>query len=378
MKIGGAIPVMRVNYTIPHLLCGVFVSERTTRYREKLIEEICKYYSVNDVLLTSSARCAIYMIAHSLPQHKVIVPAYTCEVVIEAVKLAGKEIVFAPVSKETLNISAYPEIDADTIVIATHQYGFPCEISNLAAKCHDKGAVLVEDCAGSLGSSVGDKLTGTFGDYAVFSFSASKTLHSPTKGGFIIARNKDLLNKIQPIADDLGDTFSFKLKQLAKAFGFCLAKNRRLSSWLFKKGNQGSDHSETAYLTDSSYHRGLYEWQAHVLLKQFDNIEEFLGERRRLYEQYYNNISNDLIDIKPFNPSNVCIRFPVLVSDRKRFIEHCRLNHVSVGMGYNRLYCPESFSMAHDISKHIVYLPFGNGYTTKEIDHVIKVANSFK
>ena len=126
MKMGGTIPVMRVNYTIPHLLRSIFVSERSTHYREKLKEEICKYYFVNDVMLTSSARCAIYMIAHSLPQHKIIVPAYTCEVVIEAVKLAGKEVIFAPVSKETLNISEYPEFDSDTIVIATHQYGFPC------------------------------------------------------------------------------------------------------------------------------------------------------------------------------------------------------------------------------------------------------------
>lgn len=116
----GTIPVMRVNYTIPQLLGSICVTERSTYYRERLKEMIRVFFSVENVTLTSSARCAIFMIVRSLPQKKVIVPAYTCEVVIEAIMLAGKELIYAPVSKETMNISDYPTIDDDTIVIATH------------------------------------------------------------------------------------------------------------------------------------------------------------------------------------------------------------------------------------------------------------------
>jgi dTDP-4-amino-4,6-dideoxygalactose transaminase len=165
---------------------------------------------------------------------------------------------------------------------------------------------------------------------------------------------------------------------LAKAIGFCLAKNKVLSSWLFSKGRSSSDHSETAYLTDSSYHRGLYEWQAYVLLKQFENIETILMERRIMYKRYDNGISNDAVKCKPVDYNGVCIRFPILVSDRKRFVEHCRANHISVGTGYNRLYCSEKYHTAHEISREIVYLPFGNGYTQEEINKVISVVNSFK
>ncbi len=373
----GTIPVMRVNYTITQLLGSIFVSERSTKYRERLKEMIRIFFSVDNVMLTSSARCAIFMIVRSLPKKKVIVPAYTCEVVIEAIRLTGKEVVFAPVSKESLNISEYPEIDSDTIVLATHQYGFPCEMVNLAKLCQEKGAVLVEDCAGSFGGRIDGKLTGTFGDYAVFSFSASKTLQSPTKGGFIIARNNVLLDKIQTITDQPNDRLVFKMKQMAKSVGFCMAKNRLLSSWMFSRGKTSSNQTETAYLTETSYHRGLYEWQAYVLLHQFDDVEALLMERRKLYEYYYNGINNQLIDCKPIKWGGVFVRFPIFVSDRKHFVEFCLMNHVSVGTGYNRLYCPEDFSTAHDISHQIIYLPFGNGFSKAEIDKVIKVVNSY-
>ena len=74
----------------------------------------------------------------------------------------------------------------------------------------------------------------------------------------------------------------------------------------------------------------------------------------------------------------VFIRYPIFVKDRERFIEHCRINHIAVGTGYNHLYCPEEFASEHQISREIVYLPLGNGYAEKDIDKVIKTVNSFK
>lgn len=52
----GTIPVMRVNYTISQLLGSLLVSERSALYRERLKEMIRIFFSVDNVLLTSSAR----------------------------------------------------------------------------------------------------------------------------------------------------------------------------------------------------------------------------------------------------------------------------------------------------------------------------------
>lgn len=375
----GTIPIIRVNYTIWQLVKAAFVSDRLHRNRGRLIRLIENYFSTTNVLLTSSARSAIYQIVRSLPQHKVVVPAYTCEVVIEAVKLAGKEVVFTDVDRRTLNIKAYPELDSDTIVIATHQYGILSEIETLVNDCKAKGAVLIEDCAGSLGGRINGQLTGTFGDYGVFSFSASKTVHSPTKGGFIIAQSREALDVIKPLPNLAKGQGAFKIKQLIKGVGFCLANNRYLSSFLYKlSSNNHSATSSSAPENDYSYHHEFYEWQAHVVLNQMTVLEKRLCERKALFEKYDQCLNNKLV-IKPLlQKDGVCIRYPILVPNRDKFIEQCKFHHVSVGTGYNQLYCPNEFENAHAISKEIVYLPFGNGYSRKEIERVISVVNSIQ
>ena len=376
----GTIPVIRVNYTIRQLIKAAFVGSRSNKYQELLMKSIGTYFSTENVLLTSSARCAIYQIVRSLPQNKVVVPAYTCEVVIEAVMLAGKEVIYADVAKDTLNIKAYPELDSDTIVIATHQYGILSEMESLVEECKKTGAVLIEDCAGSLGGRINGRLTGTFGDYGVFSFSASKTIHSPTKGGFIIAQTKEALDAIKPLPDISSNKNEFKLKQLLKGVGFCLAKNRCLSSILYRhsgKKHQGTSPNPNPE-KDYSYHHEFYEWQAYVVLKQFADLEDILNERRDLFKKYDENIAISSIAKPIVQSEGVCIRYPILVPNREEFLEQCRRQHISAGTGYNKLYCPKDFKIAHAVSKEIVYLPFGNGYSKKEIAHVIKVINSIQ
>lgn len=374
----GTIPVIRVNYTIRQLIKAAFVGSRSNKYQELLMKSIGTYFLTENVLLTSSARSAIYQIVRSLPQNKVVVPAYTCEVVIEAVMLAGKEVIYADVAKDTLNIKAYPELDTDTIVIATHQYGILSEMESLVEECKKTGAVLIEDCAGSLGGRINGQLTGTFGDYGVFSFSASKTIHSPTKGGFILAQTQEALDAIKPLPDISRNKKEFKLKQLLKGVGFCLAKNRWISSFLFRFGEKKHQEASPNPVNDYSYHHEFYEWQAYVVLKQFAVLEDILNERRDLFKKYNENIANSSIAKPIVQREGVCIRYPILVPNREEFLEQCRRQHISAGTGYNKLYCPKDFKIAHAVSKEIVYLPFGGGYSKKEINKVIEVINSIQ
>lgn len=329
-------------------------------------------------MLTASARSAIYQIVHILPQHKVIVPAYTCEVVIEAVHYAKKEVVFVDIDRKTLNIEEYPLIDNDTIVIATHQYGSLSDVRTLAEECRKKGAVLIEDCAGAFGGRIGSQLVGTIGDYSVFSFSASKTVHSPTKGGFIMAKDKEKLDMIQRLPEQWGGHKLFKMKQLAKGIGFCLANNRIMTSLAYSMRRKSKSQQHEEPRMDYSYHREIYEWQAYVVLKQLEGIEERLMERRNLFAKYSNSINNIMITKPVAQWGGVFIRYAILVDERERFVSWCKENNISVGTGYQKIYCPSSCDVAHEVSKKVVYLPFGNGFSHKEIKKVIEIINTYK
>lgn len=64
----------------------------------------------------------------------------------------------------------YPEVK---LVVMAHLYGFPGEIVALKEICEKHGALLIEDAAESLGTTVDGRQTGGFGDYATISYNGN-------------------------------------------------------------------------------------------------------------------------------------------------------------------------------------------------------------
>ena len=85
-------------------------------------------------------------------------------------------------------------------VIATHLYGVPCRIRELAALCAERGVALVEDCAHSLGASVGGRATGSLGRAGYFSFETSKIVNT-LGGGMVTTSDADLARQCGILRD---------------------------------------------------------------------------------------------------------------------------------------------------------------------------------
>ena len=378
------IPRVRVNYTFGQLLSAVFSSEKSFKYRKELKEEIARYFDTNGVLLTSSGRAGIYQVLCALSQKKVVVPAYTCMVVIEAAMLAKKEVLFAPTSRETFNMSSLPKIDADCIVIATHQYGIACDIDAISDACRKAGAVLVEDCAASLGSRVHGKLTGTFGDYAVFSFDSSKLVTVPSKGGFIIAKDPSELPRIEGSVPLLPCSVRYKLKHLCRGMIYLMLKNK----WIYRcfhyltmqrKGQmQLDDHGHLDLNLGEFYTHGFYEWQASIALPQFRALEQIIQKRQRIYKLYDDKISNPLINKPLYSNDNACIRYAIQVKNKKSFYEKCLSLGLDMGFSFNHIASPDDFVEEHNIAAEVLNVPYYYNLSEKETRHVVEVINKIK
>ena len=219
------IPRVKVNYTFRDLWHAIWVSESHNTYRTALSKQLEKIYSTPNILLTSSGRCSLYMILKSLPQHKVHIPAYTCIAVVEAILLAGKDIVYVKTESESFNTNEYKYLDSDSIVIATHQYGIPCAIKTIVAECERSGAVLIEDCAGAMGTVVDGQQAGRFGDFGFFSFDSSKLVNVPSKGGFIISHSSKSLDSIIKANKVKPSDLYFKIKHICRGLVYCFLKN---------------------------------------------------------------------------------------------------------------------------------------------------------
>lgn len=354
------------------------------KYCEQCKDMISAFFKGESVLLVPSSRDAIYELLIRLPQKKVVVPSYTCMVVNEAISLAGKHIIYAKSDLGIYNSSYTEYIDSDTIVLATHQYGLPCNIKEITKKCHETGAVLIEDCATSMGTKFDGQMTGTFGDYAVISLNQSKTLTVPPFGGILIGKNADILKDIERTAEWCDSGLSFKVKGLLKGFAFVLSKNScvyKLIHWstIGGKGKlQRTEHTEMSKKKTAFYKYRFTEWQASILLKQLRNMDAIFEKRKQVYSYYNEHIKNPLLSKPIYNPNAVCTRYAVLVEDRRSFYEKCVAQGIDMDFSHCHIGCPSDFEREHQIASKVLNLPFYYEMSYYEMKKVVKVVNSIK
>lgn len=377
------LPRVRVNYTFWDLFKALFIINKRNELRTACKQILAEYYGSN-VLLVPSSRDAIFELLVRLPQKKVIVPSYTCMVVNEAVLLSGKELVYAKSDLDVFNSSYLEYIDSDSIVLATHQYGLPCNIKEIKAKCEEVGAILIEDCATSMGTMVDGKLTGTFGDYALVSFNQSKTLTVPPFGGILIGKNSDMLMNIEQTAEWCDADWKFKLKGLVKGLAFVLSKNSFIYKFIHwatieRKGKlQRTEHEEVAKEKTDFYKYRFTEWQASILLTQLRKMSKIFEKRKQVYAFYNEHIVNPLL-IKPvFNRDAVCTRYAVLATSRKIFYKKCIAKGIDMDFSHCNIGCPLGFEQEHKIAHSILNLPFYYDLSEKEMNKVVDIVNSIR
>lgn len=378
------IPRVKVNYTLNDIFSSIVCKNNCSKKRKQCIEKLSSIFSGYDIKLVPSSRDAIYELLVRLPQKKVVIPAYTCMVVNEAVLLAGKQIFFSRTSADSFNSSYTECIDSDCIVLATHQYGLPCNIEEIADKCKETGAILIEDCATSLGTTVNGKITGTFGDFAIISLNASKTLTVPPFGGILIGKDSEMLNDIEENSGWKRQDLIFKLKSILRAFAFVITKNPliyRLFHWftIDRKGKlQRTEHEKPAEQQTDYYKYRFEEWQASILLEQLECLDKIIEKRKYIYSYYDKYINNPLIKKPIHNINAVCTRYAILVEDRKLFYKKCIAKGVDMDFSHCNIGCPSDFDREHEMAEQILNLPFYYELSDKEMNKVVTVINSIR
>ena len=379
------IPRAKVNYSFNILFRSLFVRENKNRYSKELKALLCAYFHVSDLLLTSSGVNSLYLLLNYLPQPKVVIPSYTCKVVSEAAALAGKQIIYVDVAREDCNMTSESLgkiLDSETIVIATHQYGNPCAIKEIQSLCASVGAVLIEDCAGSLGTTVDGILTGLYGDYAFFSFDSTKLLTIPSKGGCILAKNPDTLGEIEKCQSCIAPPFSHKVKHWSRGLIYLILENKYLYRcfhyvMLWRRGRYQLDDNHSINLKlDDFYKYKLAEWQAYIAIPQVKDISRIIARRQMLYQRYDEGLKKTMQLRKPiYKETNCNIKYAIQVEAKKTVYEMCIRSGVDLAFSFSYVVCPESFIHAQEIANSVLNLPLYYKLEEAEVDYVIETLN---
>lgn len=129
----------------------------------------------------------------------VVVPAYTCPLVVFAVAACGLRLRLCDLARDSFELD--PEAlartcDQDTLaVIPTHLGGRVAAIAPVAAIARRAGAFVIEDAAQAFGARQGGESVGLAGDAGFFSLAAGKGL-SLYEGGIWVARDPQLRYEI--------------------------------------------------------------------------------------------------------------------------------------------------------------------------------------
>jgi perosamine synthetase len=169
---------------------------------ERFERAMATYLGLGGAVATASGTAALHLslLAVGVKEgDEVICPSVSCSALLNAIYYCRATPRVVDIDEETMNISLAATRKALTkrtaAIIIPHMFGYPVgAMDNFLAL----GPPVIEDCAQSLGATYQEKMTGTWGEAAIFSFYATKVI-TTGQGGMVASHNKELLEQVQDL-----------------------------------------------------------------------------------------------------------------------------------------------------------------------------------
>lgn len=314
---------------------------------ESFEAKLADYLGVKYVVGTSMGRTGLFAILKAINLQKddeVIVPAYICEVVPNAVLKAGGIPIFVDTNSDDYHISL-PHLESliskkTKAIIINHIFGYPEDVDKIKAIIERtrRKIYLIEDVAHALGAEYMGHKVGSIGDVAMFSF----TKNMVNVGGGAIATSDPVIatNARRFVKSSVNISFLNKL-----FFGMLsFFEMGRVSSRI---NNLFMDILETLpeklqFLTKEYTNAlkipddmSMSRRQACIASLQLNKLD-ILNEQRKYNQNILDNLlkNSQQIDIlKPYveNAKHVCTWYGIRIKEPKvkdKIINLCRNNHV--------------------------------------------------
>ena len=346
------------------------------------------------VFLFDSARVALYVLlkAYDRPG-KVIVPAYNCIVVPEAVGYAGYQPVFADIDPGTLNMTASTmagTMTSDvTAVLMTHQFGIPCEVDKIIELSRQHKALVIEDAAAALGASINGQPAGSFGDASIISFGNTKVV-SAGSGGALLTNNSDIARRVEkflPEQRGLNNTtllsrlfYGYAWKTAFASFVFPVL---RKSYGLLKKERLFQIIQAKKQIPDR-FISSCHPFSAALLFIQLDRLGANIAQRNRLGRHYRECLTESFLRfVNPASNSvSSWIQFPVILNKKEAFFSYMKNCGIDLSWTF-RYSCADNYDTgncpnARNAAKSVLGLPTYPSLTIETATSIAQKAIAFK
>lgn len=228
------------------------------------------------------------------PTSEVLVPANTYIATSLAISAAGLKPVLVEPDIRTFNI------DADCIekmvtsrtkaIMVVHLYGAPADMDPITAVAKKFDLKVIEDAAHAHGASYKNRMVGSLGDAAAFSFYPTKNLGALGDGGAVVTNDSSLYQQIVRLRNYGSDVkYKNKVKGMNSRLDELQAAVLRVKLKNLAADNLYRDELASVYLNTITHSEvvlpersvfGRHAWHAFVLrTKRRDELQSFLGEK---------------------------------------------------------------------------------------------------
>lgn len=165
--------------------------------------EIAAYAGASASAALSSGTAALHLsviLAGVKEDDIVFIPSLTFAASVNPVRYEKAVPVFIDSECDTWNMDpaalrkAFEKYPHPAAVMAVHLYGTSAEMDEICSICKEYQVPLIEDAAESLGTTYRGKMTGTFGDYGIYSFNGNKII-TTSGGGILVAKKEEDVEK---------------------------------------------------------------------------------------------------------------------------------------------------------------------------------------
>lgn len=374
----GVWSIIRFLFGVSELQYGRYVMEYQKAFAELLGDNVVAYSF-------GAGRMALYAILEACEigeGDEVLVPAFTCEVVVHALMYRGIRPVYVDIDPNSFNIDCDSLIQRITskarAIIAQHTFGIPCDMDRIRDIAVRHGLLVIEDCALSLGANYKGRPVGTMGDAAIFSTDVTKVT-STVLGGMAVTTNPTISERLRYIYQQSpSPTKSQVLMILLQA----IVSKVLLSPYLYYVGKYMMgvlrrmgilyDYPEDkeTFQRPVGYPCRMSNWQCFLGMDQLRALDRNLALRRDTVKEYTSILNRKGIRLgwQAEGLSGPVLRFSLLLKDRQA-VERRACGCIELGKwfdspvqgwyeGLERIgYCAGSCPSAEAVTRHVVNLP---------------------
>lgn len=355
-------------------------------YQARIAEYL--HIAPEQVSLYWKGRVALYTVLKAMgvgPGDEVVLPAFTCVVVPNAILYLGATPIYVDINPTVLCCGAQQIEQVLTpktkVILIQNMLGLSFEVEEIVSLAKARGIYTIEDCTHGFGGKHQGVFNGLRSDASFFSSQWNKPF-STGIGGMLVVNNRDLLHSVKQLNSNLikpsiKDQFILFILIWARTYllkGFTYWTFLRLYRWLSRKGvvvgSSSASELEGIHMP-KDYVKGMSTVQCKAGIKALKKMNDTLAFRRNsamlVHEYLLKNgkttVPNEFLNDHSF------LKYPILVAERSAFINFAESSRIPLGdwfisplhpvMGSLEAWDlnPNKFPNAVYVSKHIVNLP---------------------